>query len=61
MMLWNWGEEMELVVDTIKEDDKGNELIGWKFRPCEGGSEEVEDERSFHTWRRHAQVWQVHG
>ena len=31
------GEEMELVVDKIKEDDKGNELIGWKFRPAKAG------------------------
>lgn len=27
------GEEMELVVDKIKEDENGNELIGWKFKP----------------------------
>ena len=27
------GEDVELVVDKIREDEKGNELIGYKFRP----------------------------
>ena len=27
------GEEMELTIEKIKEDDQGNNLIGWKFRP----------------------------
>ena len=31
------GQEMELVLEKIKEDENGNNLIGWKFRPVEGG------------------------
>ena len=27
------GEEMEMVIEKIKEDEKGNNLIGWKFKP----------------------------
>jgi uncharacterized OB-fold protein len=27
------GEEMELVIEKIKEDNLGNNLIGWKYRP----------------------------
>ncbi len=27
------GEEVELVIGKITEDEKGNELIGYKFRP----------------------------
>ncbi len=27
------GEEMELVIEKIKEDKQGNSLIGWKFKP----------------------------
>jgi uncharacterized OB-fold protein len=27
------GEEMELVIEKIKEDEKGNLLIGWKYKP----------------------------
>ena len=27
------GMEMELVVDKLFEDDEGNEVMGWKFRP----------------------------
>lgn len=27
------GQEMELVIDKISEDEDGNELIGYKFRP----------------------------
>ncbi len=28
------GEEMELVIEKVKEDGKGNNLIGWKYRPA---------------------------
>lgn len=27
------GEEVELVIEKISEDDRGNEVIGYKFRP----------------------------
>ena len=27
------GQEMELVIDKIKKDSKGNNVVGWKFRP----------------------------
>lgn len=27
------GQEMELVIDKLKEDEEGNEIIGWKFKP----------------------------
>lgn len=27
------GAEMELVFETVKKDSKGNNLIGWKFKP----------------------------
>ena len=27
------GAEMELVIETIKKDPQGNNLVGWKFRP----------------------------
>ena len=27
------GEEMELTIGKIKEDEQGNNMIGWKFRP----------------------------
>lgn len=27
------GQEMELVIETIKKDPQGNNLVGWKFRP----------------------------
>jgi uncharacterized OB-fold protein len=27
------GEEMELVIEKVKEDGKGNNLIGWKYKP----------------------------
>lgn len=26
-------EDMELVIERIKEDEQGNELLGWKFKP----------------------------
>ncbi len=27
------GAEVELVIEKIREDEKGNDLIGYKFRP----------------------------
>ena len=30
-------EEMELVIEKIKDDGQGNNLIGWKFKPIKGG------------------------
>jgi uncharacterized OB-fold protein len=30
------GEEMELVVERVKTDTQGNNLIGWKFSPVKG-------------------------
>ena len=27
------GEEMELVIEKVKEDKEGNNVIGWKYRP----------------------------
>lgn len=27
------GEAMELVIEKIKEDGKGNSLLGWKYKP----------------------------
>ena len=27
------GEEMELVIETIRKDEQGNNLVGWKFKP----------------------------
>jgi uncharacterized OB-fold protein len=30
------GEPMELVIDKIKEDENGHEIIGWKFKPVMG-------------------------
>ena len=32
------GEEMELVVEKIREDRSGNNLLGWKFKPIEKGT-----------------------
>lgn len=32
------GDEVELVVEKIADDEKGNELIGYKFRPVHGNS-----------------------
>jgi uncharacterized OB-fold protein len=31
------GQEMELVIEKIKQDENGNNLLGWKFRPVKGG------------------------
>jgi uncharacterized OB-fold protein len=28
------GEEMELVIEKIKEDGEGNSLLGWKYKPA---------------------------
>ncbi len=27
------GEKMELVIEKVKEDKEGNNIIGWKYRP----------------------------
>ncbi|MFH1169738.1 MAG: OB-fold domain-containing protein [Chloroflexota bacterium] len=27
------GQEMEMVIDKIREDEAGNNLVGWKFKP----------------------------
>ena len=27
------GEEMELVIEVIRRDKEGNEVVGWKFKP----------------------------
>jgi uncharacterized OB-fold protein len=29
------GQDMELVIEKVREDGAGNNLIGWKFRPVE--------------------------
>ncbi|MDD5081934.1 MAG: OB-fold domain-containing protein [Dehalococcoidales bacterium] len=29
------GQEMELVIGKIREDSRGNNVIGWKFKPAE--------------------------
>ena len=28
------GQEMELVIEKVREDEKGNEIIAWKFVPA---------------------------
>lgn len=28
------GEEMEMVIEKIREDEEGNNLVGWKFKPA---------------------------
>ena len=28
------GQKMELVIDKVKQDNQGNEIIGWKFKPA---------------------------
>jgi uncharacterized protein len=30
------GQKMELVLEKIRQDEEGNNLIGWKFKPVEG-------------------------
>ena len=30
------GEDMELIIEKVKEDEQGNNLIGWKFKPIKG-------------------------
>jgi uncharacterized OB-fold protein len=32
------GEEMELVIQKIREDGEGNSIIGWKFKPIRSQS-----------------------
>ncbi len=27
------GQEMEMIIDRLRDDDQGNEIIGWKFKP----------------------------
>ena len=27
------GEEMELIIETVRQDELGNKLLGWKYRP----------------------------
>ena len=34
------GDEVELVVEKIREDEQGNEVRGYKFRPVSGKSKE---------------------
>jgi uncharacterized OB-fold protein len=34
------GEEVELVIEKIREDEQGNEVRGYKFRPIHGKSKE---------------------
>ena len=29
-------QEMELIIDKISDNDEGNKIIGWKFRPATG-------------------------
>ncbi|MEW6667601.1 MAG: OB-fold domain-containing protein [Thermodesulfobacteriota bacterium] len=29
------GEEMELVIEKVKVDGRGNDVIGWKYRPTQ--------------------------
>jgi len=29
------GDEMELVIEKITQDDEGNDIIGYKFKPVE--------------------------
>ena len=31
------GDEMELVIDVVYEDESGREVLGWKFRPVRKG------------------------
>jgi uncharacterized OB-fold protein len=33
------GAEVELVIERVSEDEKGNDLIGYKFRPLVEGEE----------------------
>jgi uncharacterized OB-fold protein len=32
------GMEMEMVIETIRQDEEGNEIVGYKFRPSKGKS-----------------------
>ncbi len=31
------GDEMELVIDVVYEDESGREVLGWKFKPVRKG------------------------
>jgi uncharacterized OB-fold protein len=35
------GNEVELVVEKIREDEHGNEIRGYKFRPIHGSGKEI--------------------
>jgi len=35
------GDEVELVIEKIREDDRGNEVRGYKFRPIRAGEKEA--------------------
>ena len=37
------GQEVELFIDKVREDEKGNDLIGYKFRPV--GKNELKRQR----------------
>jgi uncharacterized OB-fold protein len=30
------GMEMEMVIETIRQDEEGNEIVGYKYRPSKG-------------------------
>ncbi|GAG11027.1 unnamed protein product, partial [marine sediment metagenome] len=30
------GDEVELVIDVVYEEESGKEVLGWKFRPVGG-------------------------
>jgi uncharacterized OB-fold protein len=32
------GMEMEMVIETIRQDEEGNEIVAYKFRPSRGES-----------------------
>jgi uncharacterized OB-fold protein len=33
---WRIGDKVEMVVETMYEDENGNDVVTWKFRPAEG-------------------------
>ena len=33
------GSEMELIIDLLYEDEEGNEIMTWKFKPVAEGGE----------------------
>ena len=32
------GMEMEMVIETVRQDEEGNEIVGYKFRPARGNA-----------------------